>query len=87
MITSQDIRERISKRPFEPFRIVTSSGEHYDVPHSDFLAISRRTIAIGTPKYVGDKDPNGIHLISILHVTALEVIQTQPPMDNPASEG
>jgi hypothetical protein len=77
MITAQDVRERLAKRPFEPFRIVTSSGQHYDVYHSDFLFVCKRTLTIGTPKTVGDKDPDGTHLISILHVTSLEVIQTK----------
>jgi hypothetical protein len=35
-------------------------------------------LMIGTPKTEGDKDPDGTHLVSILHVTALEVIQTKP---------
>jgi hypothetical protein len=87
MITSQDVRERLSKRPFEPFRIVTSSGQHYGIPHSDFVFVGKRTLAIGTPKFVGDKDPNGIHLISILHVTALEVIQTKLPTNELTSQG
>ena len=87
MITSQDVRDRLSKRPFEPFRIATSSGQHYDIPHSDFIAVGKRTLAIGTPKYIGDKDPNGVHLVSILHVTALEVIQTKPPTDKPTPQG
>lgn len=77
MITSQDVRERLAKRPFEPFRIITSSGQHYDIPHSDFLIATKRTLSIGTPKTEGDKDPNGSHLVSILHVTALEVIQAK----------
>ena len=84
MITAQDVRER---RPFEPFRIVTSSGQHYDVPHSDFLFVTKRTLGIGTPKIEGDKDPDGIHLFSILHVTALEVIQTKPPKSNLIPQG
>ncbi len=87
MITSQDVRERLSKRPFEPFRIVTSSGQYYDIPHSDFVFVGKRTLGIGTPKFVGDKDPIGIHLISILHVTALEVVQTKPPTDNLTLQG
>lgn len=77
MITAQDVRELLAQRPFEPFRIVTSSGEYYDIPHSDFVFVTKRTLRIGTPKTAGDKEPDGLHLVSILHVTALEVIQTK----------
>ena len=77
MITAQDVRELLAQRPFEPFRIVTSSGQHYDIPHSDFLFVTKRTLRIGTPKTEGDKEPDGLHLVSILYVTALEVIQSK----------
>jgi hypothetical protein len=77
MITANDIRERLAMRPFEPFRIVTSSGQHYDIPHSDFLFITKRTLAIATPKTEGDREPDGFHTVSILHVTALEVIPSR----------
>ena len=77
MITAQDVRERRDRRPFEPFRVVTSSDQHYDIPHSDFLFVTKRTVGIGTPKTEGDKEPDGLHLVSILHITALEVIQTK----------
>jgi hypothetical protein len=76
MITSQDVRERLTYRPFEPFRIVTSSGQYYDIHHPDFLYVTKRTLAIGTPKKAGDKEPDGLHLVSMLHVTALEVLPT-----------
>jgi hypothetical protein len=78
MITAQDVRDLLAQRPFEPFRIVTSSGQHYDIPHSDFVFVTKRTLKIGTPKAEGDNDPDGAHVVSILHVTALEVIQTKP---------
>jgi hypothetical protein len=78
MITAQDVRELLAERPFEPFRIVTSSGKYYDIPHSDFVFVTKRTLKIGTPKMEGNKDPDGVHVVSILHVTALEEIQTKP---------
>jgi hypothetical protein len=77
MITAKDIRERLTMRPFEPFRIVTSSGEHYDILHHDWVLLAKRTLAVGTPKTEGARDPDGLHLVSILHVTALEVIPSK----------
>lgn len=74
MITVADIRARLTTQPFEPFRIVTSSGESYDILHHDWVLLAKRTLAVGTPKTEGERDPDGLHLISILHITALEVI-------------
>ncbi|MBI1830268.1 MAG: hypothetical protein HYR84_02320 [Planctomycetes bacterium] len=74
MITAKHIRERLTMHPFQPFRIVTSSGEHYDILHHDWVLLAARTLAIGAPKTEGDRNPDGLHLISILHITALDVI-------------
>jgi hypothetical protein len=77
MITSKEVRERLHYQPFEPFRIVTSSGQHYDVLHPEFLLVTKRTLVVATPKTEGDKDPDGYHAVSILHITALEQIPTK----------
>ena len=61
-----NVRKLWKQRPFEPFRIVLDSGQHYDILGP-----------IATPKIEDDKEPDGLHLVSILHVTALEVIQTK----------
>ena len=47
MITASDIDARRKAVPFEPFRIVMSSGLIYDVYHPDMLLITKRTIYIG----------------------------------------
>jgi hypothetical protein len=39
MFTAEDIRQRIKKQPFVPLRIVTNSGESYDVPHPDLVMV------------------------------------------------
>lgn len=71
MITASDIRERIAKTPFMPFRIRTSSGEHYDVVHPEFVMVLKRLLVVGTPGN-GDPEEERANVLSILHVTALE---------------
>jgi hypothetical protein len=43
-----------------------------------WMLLARRTLAVGAPKTEGDRNPDGLHLISILHITALEVIRARP---------
>ena len=72
MITTRDLRERITRQPFEPFRIVTSSGESYEVVHPDFLLLGTGWVIVGMPS---SKDPDLAERdvkVSLLHVTALE---------------
>ena len=77
MITSAEIKDRLSEQPFAPFRIVTSSGKEYDILHPEFLMVGRRVLGIGTPRRQGEDEIDGIHVISVLHVTALETLATQ----------
>jgi len=38
----ESIREFNRSVPFQPYEIHMASGEHYAVPHPDFISISRR---------------------------------------------
>ena len=66
----ETIRLRLNARPFQPFRIVTSIGESYEVRHPEMAIVTKTEIVVALP------DANGIpiqlQLVSTLHVTALE---------------
>jgi hypothetical protein len=77
MITSQDFRARTTQTPFEPFRIVTSAGQEYDILHPDLVLIGTRWVIVGMPS---NKNPHFAEQetkISLLHVTALENLPAQ----------
>lgn len=74
MITSSDIRDRVQKKPFFPFRIRTSSGESYDILHPEFAMVGKRIVVVGTPVNEDDAEFDKAHIVSILHVTALEIL-------------
>lgn len=64
------VRSRLNKTPFEPFRIVTTSGRAYDVPtvdHAVVLPISRMI-------HVGNDDGTETD-IHALHVAAIEPLR------------
>ena len=52
-MTMQDVQRQMQTQPFEPFRVLTADGRHYDVRHDvrhpEHLAFSGkgRLIAIG----------------------------------------
>ena len=74
MITSAEIKKRLTDQPFSPFRIITSSGRHYDILHPEFLMVGKRILGVGTVAEEGDLEVDGVDVISILHVTALEMV-------------
>jgi hypothetical protein len=86
MITSADIKKRLTDLPFTPFRIVTSSGRHYHILHPEFLIVGKRILGVGTLAEEGDLDVDGVDVISVLHVTSLEMLNptTKKKKSNPS---
>lgn len=75
-MTLQDFQKLLKVRPFQPFRMVTSSGEKYEVRHPEMAFLLRTKIVLGL-----DPDGQGIAddwtMIPLLHVTAIEPVQQQ----------
>jgi hypothetical protein len=62
----EEIKELLHKEPFEPFRIITNSGEKYDVVNPDNVAFGETRIGLFPPK------TNRWILIRLNQITALE---------------
>ena len=68
MIAAQHVREVVTSVPFQPFRIITSSGSSYDIRHPEMVMVTRQIL------YVGIYEPNRPDIpmraasVSMLHV-------------------
>jgi hypothetical protein len=69
-MTLDTIQELLSRHPFEPFRIVTSSGDHYDVRHPELVLRVKNGLYIG----LGGKGSiaERAAFVSLLHISAAE---------------
>jgi hypothetical protein len=70
-MTVQTFRELLSQRPFQPFRLVMSSGQTYEVRHPEMAWLTRTDILVG----IGDTEegaPAAFKICSLLHVSAVE---------------
>lgn len=71
----------ISKEPFQPFHIVTTTGKTYDITEKDrpLLWIGKRTVFIGLR--VPETDPylDRYEVVSLIHIVRLEPIPVSPP--------
>jgi len=68
-----ELRKRLRKQPFEPFRIVLSSGEAYEVRHPEMALLLRGGIKVAEPDDKGEL-PEVAKWCSLLHITAIEPI-------------
>jgi hypothetical protein len=69
-MTLDTITELLARQPFEPFRVVTSSGDRYDVRHPEMALRVKNGIylGLGGRGMVADRAA----FVSLLHITALE---------------
>lgn len=72
MFSADDIQTRIRVRPFVPVRIVTSSGQAYDVYHPDLVMIGRRDLLVGTASVENPAHYEQASRIALMHVTDLQ---------------
>ncbi len=62
-MTVQDIRERL-QGGFVPFKIRTSDGAEFLVPHKEFIYLTTKRVVIATGEgYVNVLDP--LHIVSV----------------------
>jgi hypothetical protein len=71
MFTEAEIKARIKQQPFVPLRIVTSSGETFDVFHPDNVMAGRREVIIGNAAADNPASFEGISRVAILRISAL----------------
>jgi hypothetical protein len=64
----------IRRRPFEPFRIVTSDGTTYEVRHPDMVLVGIASVHIGYPDETGVA--TRIDIVATRHIVRLEEIVT-----------
>jgi hypothetical protein len=69
-MTVEEVHEFLHARPFQPFRVVMSSGEAYEVRHPEMAMLTRAAVILGVGEHRGF--PRGHRTLSLLHVTAIE---------------
>jgi len=78
MFTAEGIKERVRVQPFVPFRVVSSSGESYEVRLPDLIWIGARELHIGMGSKKKPTLYEKVARVSILHITALEDLPMKP---------
>jgi hypothetical protein len=77
-MTADTFREILQRKPFEPFRIVMSSGESYNVLHPETVFVTAKTLVLALPD---PTSPEGERLgfCSYLHIAHVEVLRPSEP--------
>jgi hypothetical protein len=71
MFTAEDVLARLRGRPFIPVRIITTTGETYDIHHPDLVLTARRFIEIGMPASDNPAVAEQVTRVAMVHVTEI----------------
>jgi hypothetical protein len=72
MITLDQIKERLNRKPFQPFRIFLSDGSKHEVPHPEFAWAFGKRLFIGSTGKGNGYWP--VEEIAVLHVTRIAAL-------------
>jgi hypothetical protein len=78
-MTLQNFRDLLTQQPFEPFRIVMSSGQTYEVRRPEMAWLTRTDIYVG----VGEIDegvPEAFRICTLSQVISAEPLSTAPSL-------
>jgi len=75
---NQDEILRLNRQqPFEPYRIVLTNGESYDIRHPDMALATRSSIHVGVPAAKSKNDAaREVIFVSLIHVVKIEFLNS-----------
>ena len=76
---AEDLRGRLRRRPFRPFRIHLSDQSAFDIRHPDGAIVGSTAIVLPVP---GDDAPAAVAedgiAVSLTHITRVEPLKSAP---------
>jgi hypothetical protein len=82
MFTAEAIQARMRGRPFIPVRIITTTGETYDIQHPDLVLTGRRFLMIGMPTADNPTVAEQVTRVAMEHVTDVRDLPVSAPPSN-----
>jgi hypothetical protein len=83
IFTPDDVQNRLRERPFTPLRIVTTTGQAYDVFHADLVLVARRFLIVGIPSSENPGHADMVTGVALVHVAELrDLPSVVPPSGN-----
>jgi len=75
-MTVQTFREMLSRRPFQPVKLMLSSGQSSEIRHPEMAMLTRTSLLIGVD-VADDGVPAEFKIVALLHVASMEPMSSQ----------
>ena len=79
----EDVRDYVTRQPFQPFRVTLTDGRTYDVGHPNFAMVGRSSVAIGLPM-ASDRFYDRLITVPLIHIMQIEPIPSERPSNGVA---
>jgi hypothetical protein len=76
-MSQDELRDAARRQPFEPFRLILTTGATYDIRHPDLIMVGRRSAVVGVTN-----DPGGIAYDRTIKVDLLHIVGIEPGGSN-----
>ncbi|HWG43653.1 MAG TPA: hypothetical protein VN688_12770 [Gemmataceae bacterium] len=77
-MSARDFLDLVRRKPFVPFRVITSDGTIYEINHPDLVMAGLSSVIIGYPSEQEPHAYSRYDIVSLRHVVRLE------PREEPA---
>lgn len=81
-MTYEELHNAARSHPFEPFRLVLTTGATYDIRHRDLIMVGRRSAIIGLTNQPNRTVYDRTITVDLLHVVGIERLPPVPPFKN-----
>jgi hypothetical protein len=81
-MTQEELHAAARRQPFEPFRLLLTTGATYDIRHSDLIMVGKSSATIGITNKPGGIVYDRTIKVDLLHVVGIEELPAGPPPTN-----
>ena len=78
---SEELRDHLRKRPFQPLRLILTDGRSFEVRHPELAVVGQSTVAVGLARR-GDPEPMQDRSITI---PLVDILRVEPTKSSPAA--
>jgi hypothetical protein len=71
-MTHEEVHEAARRQPFEPFRLILTTGAAYDIRHPDLIMVGRRSAIVGVTNEANGAVYDRTIKVDLLHVVGIE---------------
>jgi hypothetical protein len=81
-MTHDELSQAAARQPFQPFRVILTTGATYDIRHPELFMVGRRSAIIGITEKPTETVYDHTIKVDLLHIVGIEEIPASPSSQN-----